>query len=145
MMNEHTKENMMGTEHVPFDIERIIAECDKERAEYAVYSGQQVSMGVHGKFIVSSLIIIEQCFLPKNVWKLFSLIDLGSGLNWNWTTPVPVMTEGTIDIRKIVGVGEGKRVQELTYVSGAGTDTRKYKAVERDGFTFTITVKGLLR
>jgi hypothetical protein len=136
----------MGTEHVPFDIERIIAECDKERAEYAVYSGQQVSMGIHGKFMVSSLIVgkeIEQCFLPKNVWKLFSLIDLSSGINW--TTPIPVMSEGTIDLRQVVGVGEGQRVQQLTYVSGAGTDTRTYKAVEGDGFTFTIVVKGLLR
>lgn len=124
------------------DLEDIIVECDKEMAEYWVHSGQQVSMGVHGKFIVSSIILgkeIEQCFLPKNVWKLFTLIHIGSGINW--FLPVPVMSDGAVDLRKIVGVGDAQRMQTLTYESGVGTGTRVYKAVEVDGSICMIRVK----
>lgn len=134
------------------DFNALIKEIDakiKDDEKWMVGAGDQVSMGVHGKYVVSSLILgkeLEEKIDPgqKRIWKLYSLVDVSSGSNWCY--PIPAMSEGIVDLRRLVGVrdGEESRVVSMEFIRESrlcdGRIRRAFRAVERDGFTFPVTV-----
>lgn len=118
-------------------IDRVIEEADREHAEYAVTSGAKVHMQ-NGEYLVTEIILgkeLEEKFKPDHVWKLFTLVNVACGTNWHY--PIPVMSEGSIDIRKLL---KGGRVERITYKEGAGQKTRVYQIEEMDGYVGIATV-----
>jgi hypothetical protein len=132
----------MVTEQEKVDVlQKILRKIETERAQYWVQSGDQVSIQTDGKYVVSKVLMrgaIEAALNDKKIWGLFCLVSLTSG--GIYAEPVPVMSEGTVDLRRLVA----PHVM-VTYKKTVGKN-RVYDAVMvRDGYRFTIKVNGFCR
>lgn len=118
---------------------KLMAEINKNMSEYWVTQGQQVTIQSDGKFVVSKILMqgeITKSLSDKKIWGLFCLVGVTSGSIY--AEPVPVMSEGCVDLRKLVAPHV-----TLTYRKTRG-NTRFYDAIMvRDGYEFTIVVDGL--
>lgn len=122
--------------------ERIMKECDKEFAEYYVHSGEQVFMSDRSKYVVAMTILgteMSMQFSDGKIWKLFSLVHIDSGTNYSY--PVPVMSQGIVDIRKLMGVGRYP-IQSVVFKKKDAQNTRHYTVVDESGYIKTMKVKG---
>lgn len=98
---------MMSPEETKIFMNKIIKDINKEREEYYTSSGNIVHMDDGSRYIVSHVILQEELRKQLDdgkVWGLFSLIDLGCGINYSH--PVPSMGGGSVDIRKLMNVGK---------------------------------------
>lgn len=135
------KENKEETEQEFMD--RIMAEVEREAAQYMVCPGDVVHLGREGTFLVTNIILgkeLEQTFQSPKIWKLFTMVGMRCGVNWSH--PIPVMSEGRVDIRQLVGTHVGSHmITSIKYKKGAGTSKRTYKITEDDGRWYAMVVK----
>jgi len=113
-------------------------------AQYDLRPGTVVDLGAeHGTYIVALTILgkrMESQLRDRRIWKLFTLVNLSCGITW--AAPIPVMSEGTIDIRKLLrgGDDERARVTKVTYQGGLEEKKRKYLVEWEGKRTFEATV-----
>lgn len=126
-------------------IETWKKEWEKDDTEYKVNSGCIVKMNDNqGTYLVTDLILDDTMrkTLDMKIWGFFAMIDLGCGINW--ADPVPRMTEGSVDIRKIMGVG-GDRIVDVVFNSmtktADGKITRTYDVHDSRNEITQITVE----
>jgi hypothetical protein len=123
-------------------MDKIIQDCDREFAQYYVHSGTQVSMSDGSKYVVVITILgdeLSKQFSDGKIWKLFSLVHVQSGTNYSY--PVPVMSEGSVDIRKLMGMGRYP-IKEVSFTKKDLKETRHYTVVDESGYIKTMKVKG---
>ena len=116
-------------------IQEVIEEADKERAEYHVQPGEIVYLTTDGEQVVSHIIMkgdVEKALSDKTIWGLFVLVGVDTGATY--AAPVPVMTEGTVDLRRLMG--STKVVYRETE-----NGVRYYDAKKSDGYELTVTVR----
>lgn len=123
-------------------MDRIIKDCDRDFKEYYVHSGTRVRMSDGGKYLVVITILgddLSKQFSDGKIWKLFSLVHVCGGTNYSY--PVPVMSEGSVDIRKLMGLGRYP-IQSVTFTKQDAKGTRHYEVVDQSGYIKTMKVKG---
>lgn len=115
-----------------------------ENDQYLLRPGTIVDLGAeHGQYIVALTILGERMkeqIADKKIWRLFTMVHLGSGVTW--AAPIPVMCDGTIDIRELLKGGdqERARVTNVTYQGGLEERKRKYLVEWEGERTFEATV-----
>jgi len=120
------------------NLQEIIEDVDREMERYWVRSGEQVTMRrvlTDGEFVVSRILMqgeIAQALNDKKIWALFCLVDISNGSIYE--EPVPIMSEGYIDLRRLMGS------TKIVYMNTRGF-VRTYKATAHDGYEFIMKVK----
>ena len=117
-------------------IQKIMKDANQDMAEYWVSCGDRVTVKYDGAFVVSKILMkgeIESKLNDQKVWGLFCLVGINNGSIY--AEPVPVMSEGSVDLRRLVAPHV-----TVTYRKTRG-NTRFYDAVLlRDDHQFTIAV-----
>lgn len=119
---------------------RIIQECDRDFKQYYVRSGERVRMSDGGDYLVVITILgdeLSKQFSDGKIWKLFSLVHIGSGTNYSY--PVPVMSEGSVDIRTLMGMGRYP-IQSVTFEKEVN-NTWHFSVVDQSGYIKTMKIK----
>jgi hypothetical protein len=110
-----------------------------------VQSGAKVRMNDGCTYIVTNIIFGDEMRRQSpegKVWGLFCMVDTHGGSNWE--TPIPRMSEGSADIRFLMG-GPEKRITDVIFQSmklnAQGKTVRTYKVIDsRDEITkITVT------
>lgn len=128
------------TEEQEAFLKKVIAEADKDMKEYWVASGDRVTIQHEDTYVVSHVILgkeLETLFQCPKVWGLFTLVGVKHGSNWYY--PIPVMSQGTLDIRELMGVGKTK-LQSMVFKK-MEEKVRTYTVTEKDGFTYSVKVE----
>lgn len=125
-------------------MDALIKKIDKEFAEYMVQSGAKVRMNDGSTYMVTNIIFSDEMRRQSpegRVWGLFSMVDMGCGSNWE--TPIPRMSEGSADIRLLMG-GPGKRITDVIFKSmkknAQGKTVRTYAVIDSRKEITRITV-----
>ena len=123
-------------------MDRIIKDCDRDFAQYYVHSGNRVRMSDGADYLVVITILgddLSKQFSDGKIWKLFSLVHIGSGTNYSY--PVPVMSEGSVDIRQLMGLGRYP-IQEVTFTKQDQKGNRHYTVVDQSENVRSLKVMG---
>jgi hypothetical protein len=127
-----------------FDMVALIKKIDREFEEYWVTSGAKVRMPDGSTYIVTNIIFSDEMRKQSpegKVWGLFCMVDIHSGSNWE--TPIPRMSEGSADIRLLMG-GPEKRITDVIFKSmrktAQGKTIRTYQVMDDREEITRITV-----
>ena len=122
-------------------MDKIIKDCDRDFKQYYVHSGDRVRMSDGGEYVVVMTILgdeLSKQFSDGKIWKLFSLVHLGSGTNYSH--PVPVMSEGIVDIRKLMKMGSYP-IQNVTFIAEE-QGCRRYAVVDESKYIESMIIRG---
>ena len=110
-----------------------------------VQSGTKVRLD-YSTYVVTNIIfdeVMRKQSPEGRVWGLFCLVDIRSGSNWE--TPLPRMSEGSADIRLLMG-GPKKRITDVIFKSmkknAKGQTVRTYQVIDSRNEITRITVTG---
>lgn len=127
-----------------FDMDALIRQCDREFEDYFVTSGAKVRMNDGSTYLVTNIIFgdaMRKLSPEGKVWGLFCMVDTGCGSNWE--TPIPRMSQGSADIRLLMG-GPEKRITDVIFTSlrknAQGRTVRTYKVIDTRKEITRITV-----
>jgi len=127
------------------DITALVKAIDKKMAEYYVTAGSTVRMnGGGGAWLVTNVIFSDEMRRSspeQKVWGVFCLISVVCGTNWE--VPIPHMSEGSADIRLLMG-GPDQRITDVIFQSSRknskGMTIRTYKVIDSRNEITRITV-----
>lgn len=126
------------------DMDALLKKINREFAEYMVQSGAKVRMNDGSTYIVTNIIFDEAMRKQSpegKVWGLFCMVDTHGGSNWE--TPLPRMSEGSADIRLLMG-GPVKRITDVIFKSlrktAQGKTIRTYQVIDSRNEITKITV-----
>lgn len=127
-----------------FDMGALIKKIDREYEEYWVTSGATVRMNDGSTYLVTNIIFGDEMRKQSpegRVWGLFCMVDTHGGSNWE--TPIPRMSEGSADIRFLMG-GPEKRITDVIFKSVRknvkGRTVRTYTVIDSRKEITRITV-----
>jgi hypothetical protein len=131
------------TERMRLFMDKILVDCDRDFKEYYVRPGTQVRMSDGGEYVVVMTVLgteLSKQFSDGKIWKLFSLVHIKSGVNYSH--PMPVMSEGIVDIRKLMQMGSYP-IQNVTFeVEQQGC--RRYTVVDESKYIKSMIIRGVL-
>jgi len=136
-----------GYKMADFDMVALIKKIDREFEEYRVHSGAKVRMNDGSTYLVTNIIFGDEMRKQSpegKVWGVFCMVDTGCGSNWE--TPIPRMSEGSADIRLLMG-GPEKRITDVIFKSlrktAKGKIIRTYRVIDTREEVTRITVTSL--
>lgn len=124
----------------------LIKNCNRHFEEYMVQTGAKVRMNdaCGSTYIMTDIIFSEEMRRQSpegRVWGLFCMVDMGCGTNWE--NPIPRMSEGSADIRFLMG-GPEKRITDVIFKSmkknAKGKTVRTYTVIDTRKEITRITV-----
>jgi len=133
---------MMTPEETKAMMDRIIVECDRDFKQFYVHAGDRVRMSDRAEYVVVMTILSHEQsreYSDGKIWKFFSLVHIGSGTNYSH--PVPCMSEGSVDIRQLMGMGTHP-IQNVSFTKQDAKGHRYYKVVDQSEYIKSMKVKG---
>lgn len=126
-------------------MEDLMKEIDIEMDQYYVGPGARIVVNPntndyrHEEYIVSMTVLgtaLSSQLDGGKIWKLFSLVNLQNGVNYAY--PVPVMSDGLVDIRKLFQVGTWP-IDDVVFLEKVNKK-RTYTVKDQSGYISQIVV-----